>query len=98
MLEYFIANDTQQFSLNGYTGHDTNGVASEDLLASPQFVIDSAYTTLRQALFPSPLPFHQPLENLRRYFNKFEVPLPLAMEQLNNKIDKLDVDRTTNPP
>lgn len=81
-LEYFIANDVHQLSLEGYVGHDTDGLASEDLLASPQFVINAAYDTLRGARFPFPLPFHQPLENLRRYFDSFEVPLPLAMERL----------------
>jgi hypothetical protein len=86
-LEYFIANTVQQLSLDGYVGHDTDGSSSEDLLASPQFVMDSAYTTLRAERFPSPLPFHQPLENLRRYFNKFDVPLPLAMERLRRGDD-----------
>ena len=86
-LEYFIANSSQTLSLSGYLGHNTNGAASEDLLASPQFVIDSAYATLRDERFPAPLPFHQPLENLRRYFNKFEVPLPLAMERLCKTVD-----------
>ena len=81
-LEYFIANTVRQLSLDGYLGHDTDGLASEDLLASPQFVMDSAYTTLRNARFPTPLPFHQPLESIRRYFDKFEVPLPLAMQRL----------------
>lgn len=81
-LEYFIANGVQALSLNGYAGHDTQGVASEDLMAQPQFVIDAAYDTLRAERFPAPLPFHQPLEKLRRYFGKFEVPLPLAMERL----------------
>jgi len=93
-LEYFVANDVQQLSLEDYLGHDANGVASEDLLASPQNVLDAAYTTLRNEYFPSPLPFHQPLENLRRYFNKFEAPLPLAMERLR-KNDNLE--RGTNP-
>jgi hypothetical protein len=88
-LEYFIANTVQKNSLNGYLGHDTNGVASEDLLAVPQFVVDAAYTTLRGEYFPAPLPFHQPLENLRRYFDKFGVPLPLAMERLR-KTDDLE--------
>lgn len=81
-LEYFIANNVQALSLNGYLGHDTDGAVSADLLASPQFVMGAAYTILRGERFPAPLPFHQPLENLRRYFEKFEVPLPLAMERL----------------
>ena len=93
-LEYFIANTPQTFSLDNYVGHDTAGIASEDLLASPQFVNDVAYATLRSERFPLPLPFHQPLESLRRYFDKFEVPLPLAMERLR-KNDALD--RTTEP-
>jgi Neuraminidase-like domain/Putative peptidoglycan binding domain len=86
-LEYFIANNVQKLSLNGYVGNDTNDTASEDLLASPQFVLDSAYMTLQAERFPAPLPFHQPLESLRRYFNRFEVPLPLAMERLRQKDD-----------
>jgi hypothetical protein len=86
-LEYFVANTTLPLSLRDYQGHDTNGFASEDLLASSQFVIDSAYTTLRNERFPAPLPFHQPLESLRRYFSKFEVPLALAMEQLRKSDD-----------
>jgi hypothetical protein len=56
--------------------------------------MDSAYTTLRDERFPAPLPFHQPLENLRRYFNKFQVPLPLALERLR-KSD--DLERGANP-
>ncbi len=93
-LEYFIANTVQKLSLKDYVGHDTDGAASEDLLASPQFVMDAAYTTLRGEGFPAPLPFHQPLENLRRYFDKFGVPLPLAMEGLR-KGD--DLERGANP-
>ena len=96
-LEYYIANGVQHLSLKDYDGHDTDGATTEDLLACPQFVMKEAYDTLHAARFPSPLPFHQPLENLRRYFNKFEVPLPLAMERLR-KSDVLDVDRKTNPP
>ncbi|MGH9751588.1 MAG: neuraminidase-like domain-containing protein, partial [Blastocatellia bacterium] len=87
-LEYFIANNTQKLSLKDYVGHDTGDAASADLLASPQFVMDSAYTTLRDdTRFPAPLPFHQPLENLRLYFEKFEAPLPPAMERLRKSDD-----------
>lgn len=79
-LEYFVTNS---LSLNDYEGHSIEGdVKPEELLASPQFVSDTAYTTLASTLFPSPLPFHQPLENLRRYFDRFEIPLAYAMEVL----------------
>lgn len=93
-LEYFVANGVQRMSLNGYAGHDTNSQASVDLLASPQSynddIRDDAYMLLRGEKFPAPLPFHQPLETLRRYFKKFEVPLPLAMERLrkNNDLER----------
>lgn len=88
-LEYFIANSVQKLSLQNYIGHDTGEAASADLLASPQYVMDAAYTILRAERFPMPLPFHQPLENLRRYFDKFGSPLPLVMEQLR-KDDALE--------
>jgi peptidoglycan hydrolase-like protein with peptidoglycan-binding domain len=93
-LEYYIANDQQKLSLKDYQGHDTNSAATEDLLASPEFVMDSAYNTLRNESFPGPLPFHQPLENLRRYFSKLEAPLQLSMERLR-KSD--DLERGVNP-
>jgi hypothetical protein len=93
-IEYYVANGVQPLSLKGYLGHDTGGAASEDLLASPQFVMDAAYTVLRGERFPTPLPFHQPLESLRRYLEKFGVPLTLAMERLR-KSDELE--RGGNP-
>ena len=93
-LEYYVANDVHKLTLEKYAGHDTGTVVSEDLLASPQFVMDAAYTTLRGERYPLPLPFHQPLESLRRYFAKFEVPLSLAMERLR-KTD--DLERGTTP-
>jgi hypothetical protein len=79
-LEYFVA---QNLSLGDYTGHDTDDrVTTEELMASPQFVNEAAYNTLKIASFPPPLPFHRPLESLRRTFEKFEVPLHEAMETL----------------
>jgi hypothetical protein len=84
-----IVNETMEFfvhsgavSLQGYEGHDTGDLATEDLLASPQFVMDEAYQTLAAADFPPPLPFNLPLEGLRQYFAKLEVPLAKAMELL----------------
>ncbi|MGK5693461.1 neuraminidase-like domain-containing protein [Streptomyces sp. URMC 128] len=79
-LEHFVVNG---MSLNGYTGHDTSSdVRPEDLLASPQFVQDKAYERLQVEWFPPPLPFHRPLEILRRHFAALDLPLATAMESL----------------
>lgn len=98
-LEYYITNETP-LSLAGYAGHDTGQAASEDLLATPQSftdgVRDAAYEVLSNEYFPAPLPFHQRLENLRRYFSKFDVALPLAMERLR-KNDDFEIDRNASP-
>ena len=90
-LEYFIFN---KLSLEQYEGHNTDGDATpEELLASPQFgdttASTEAYKLLAAAHFPPPLPFHQPLEYLRRYFDRFEAPLTEILEALR-KDDNLD--------
>jgi hypothetical protein len=90
-LEYFIFN---KLSLEKYEGHDTDSDATpEELLASPQFgdikASTEAYKIVASAHFPPPLPFHQPLENLRRYFDRFEAPLTEVMEALR-KDDNLE--------
>ena len=82
-MEYYVANG----SLNNYRGHDTDGSATEDLMASPRFVLTTAYQTLLADNFPPPLPFHQGLESLRLYFNAFGVPLKSAMERLRTTDD-----------
>jgi hypothetical protein len=99
-LEYYVTNN-HSLANPDYQGHNTEPtVTSEELLANPQFVSDKAYETLAgkttQAVNPPPLlpptdllPFHQPLENLRRYFDKFEAPLPSVMESLR-KGDNLE--------
>lgn len=92
-LEYFVFNKNK-LSLEKYEGHSTDGDATpEELLASPQFGYTEAsveaYKILAAAHFPPSLPFHQPLENLRRYFDRFEAPLPEVMEALH-KDDSLE--------
>jgi hypothetical protein len=88
-LEYYI---THGLSLLDFKGHTIDGLAKpEELLANPQFVTDAAYTTLAGKpinpgdpvpLLPptQPLPFHQPLEKLRRYFGKFDASVSTVME------------------
>jgi Neuraminidase-like domain/Salmonella virulence plasmid 28.1kDa A protein len=103
-LEYYITND---LSLKAYEGHSTEDtVTSEELLATPRFVQDTAYEILAGKHQPAPLlppttplPFHQPLENLRRYFDKFEAPLPEVMEALrtNDALERPVAADPTNP-
>ncbi|HLW16778.1 MAG TPA: neuraminidase-like domain-containing protein [Actinomycetota bacterium] len=94
-LEYFVshANINSPPSLSNFVGHDTDAtVDPAELLASPQFVDETAYETLLTAIFPAPLPFNKSLETLRRYFKKLGTPLCAAMETL--RADDA-VERTT---
>src|SRR5262249_982269 len=91
-LEYFV---THNLSLAGYTGYDTDAhVTTQEFMASPHFVSVAAYNTLKATLFPPPLPFPQPLESLRRTFEKFEIPLHEAMETLRTD-DAIERANTT---
>jgi hypothetical protein len=91
-LEHYV---THAHSLAGYTGHDTGDrVPPEDLLASPQYVSEAAYTALVGETFPPPLPFHQPLESLRRFFHRFDSPLPTVMRDVrrSDNLERVGAD------
>jgi hypothetical protein len=94
-LEFFITNGPAPLSLTDYVGHDTGASTSQELLATPQFVIDNAYSILKgdvagkDAWFPSPLPFNREIETQRRYFDIFDTPLADVMERLGT-VDTLD--------
>jgi len=79
-LEYYVANG---FSMAGYQGQDTGDtVTSAELIASPQYIDDAAYTALQGVFFPDPLPFTQPLILLRLQMTALGVALPDAMAAL----------------
>ena len=85
-LEYYVG---QGMSLAGYKGHNTDGVMSAaELAASPQFGDDDparrAYTTLKQAWSPAPLPFHRDLEVLRQLFTQLGTSLHEVMKALRS--------------
>ena len=90
VLEYSMLHDLRLSNDDGtivFQGHDTGStVSNEELLANPQYVAEQAYLKLADThnLMPPipPLPFHQPLENLRRFFERFDAPLPRVMEAL----------------
>ena len=91
VLEFWVTNG----SITGFKGHNIEeGITTEELLVSPQFVSDAAYETLKNTCFPLSLPFHRDLETTRRYFAHFDVPLHKAMEKL--RVDD-DPERTDKP-
>lgn len=73
ILEYYILHG----NLTNLEGHDVpEDTQQADLLAEPQFVEKSVYETqLKSKVFPYNLPFHQPLETLRRIFNVWDVSM-----------------------
>lgn len=72
ILEYYIVNG----NLTDLKGHDVpEGTGSADLLAEPRFVNETAYDELKTKVYPYNLPFHQPLETLRRLFQMWDVTL-----------------------
>lgn len=72
ILEHYIIHG----NLTDLKGHDiTEDVTQSQLLAEPQFVDKTAYDELKTKVFPYHLPFHQPLETLRRLFKIWDVNL-----------------------
>ncbi len=82
ILEYYIVNG----DLDLFKGHDAaEEIPSEELLADPRFVEDSAYIQTKAKVYPYNLPFDQPLEALRLLFQIFDVSLQEAMEVFGDK-------------
>jgi hypothetical protein len=85
-LEYYVAN---QLSLSDYPGHNTDGsLSSDELNAAPQFddtpTADTAYTTLKGAWGPAPLPFDRSLEQLRLLMSSLSLNLCDLMTRLRD--------------
>lgn len=77
ILEHYILNG----NLTDLKGHDiTEETKQAELLAEPQFVEKTAYDLLKTKVFPYNLPFHQPLETLRRLFQMWDVSLEGALD------------------
>ncbi len=76
ILEYYIIHG----DLTGLKGHDvTEDTRQAELLSEPQFVNQAAYNKLKTKVYPYNLPFHQPLETLRRLFQMWGVTLNNAL-------------------
>ncbi len=72
ILEHYILHG----DLKDLTGHDiTEDITQSELLAEPQFVEKTVYDELKSKVFPYNLPFHQPLETLRRIYKIWDTSL-----------------------
>jgi hypothetical protein len=93
ILEYYVVNN----SIAGFKAPDVEDITSEELLASPQFVKDEAYTNLKGVAYPFNLPFDYHLEALRLYYGHLKVPLHEAMAKLRVD-DELDTPGGPDDP
>ena len=60
--------------------NDTGDATPDELLASPQYLVDAAYTELQGAIYPFTLPFDQFLETARVYLQSQGSSLYQAMQ------------------
>jgi hypothetical protein len=80
ILEYYIAHNN---SLDTGAAYDTGTAASADLIAEPQHVFPSVYSTmLKQIVYPLNLPFDLWLETVRGFLNYFKAPLAKVLDAL----------------
>lgn len=79
VLEFWIAG-------GGRLGPDdvrnTTSETSEELLAEPRFVIETAYTDLAEAIYPPPLPFDLWTESVRAHLEAAGVPFWRLLDAL----------------
>jgi hypothetical protein len=72
ILEHYIIHG----NLQDLAGHDiSSDITQAALLAEPHFVEKTVYDELNSRVFPYNLPFHQPLETLRRIFKIWNISL-----------------------
>ncbi|HEY9265977.1 MAG TPA: hypothetical protein VIQ11_15375, partial [Mycobacterium sp.] len=78
ILEYLVVAGVTTLSPNAV--RDSGAMDSQDVMAEPEFVIDSAYARLREATFPSLLPFDLWHETVREFLGWFGEPLASLLE------------------
>lgn len=75
--------------LNDYQGFDTGSATAEELRAKPQHLRESAYRLLsdeeegHRAIYPSTLPYHQPLDALRAYYEQLGLSRRAVLSAVN---------------
>lgn len=74
--------------------HDTE-VSTDDMLASPQYRNDTAYSTLAGATSAMGLPYHRPLHEQRTFLAHLGVPRPELLRDFKDSASLDDVDLAT---
>lgn len=70
ILEYYVVHG----QLNPEAAHDIAGATAPELRASPQFTLTEAYRKLAtEAIYPTSLPYHQPLDTIRTFLNRWQL-------------------------
>ncbi|MDT7690129.1 MAG: hypothetical protein QOE46_2888 [Acidobacteriota bacterium] len=76
ILEYYVANG----NLDPAAVHDTGEATTPELLAEPQNILRGAYDKLKDARYPTGLPFDLWLDTVRRFCEQFGIPLWRVLE------------------
>ncbi len=66
VLEFYVANG----EITADAAQDTKGLNETELSITPQYLIESAYTKLSEAVYPQSFPFDRPLEQIRLYLEQ----------------------------
>ncbi len=82
VLEFYTVND----KLDENAAHDTGDSTAEELRANPQYTMIEAYKKLKDAVYPFSLPYHQPLDNIRKYLDHLRTSRYDVMKTFRNDV------------
>lgn len=80
VMEYYVANG----NLSKDAVHDTGDTSVEELRANPQYTLIDAYKKLKDAVYPFSLPYHQPLDVIRKYLEHLQTSRYEIMQAFRN--------------
>ena len=80
IMEYYVVHA----ALDSNAAHDTGDATADELRANPQYTLKEAYRKLKDAVYPFGLPYHQPLDAERIYFDQMHTSRAEVMEIMRN--------------
>ncbi len=82
IMEYYVVHA----KLDSNAAHDTGDATADELRANPQYTLKEAYRKLKDAVYPFGLPYHQPLDAERIYFDQMHTSRAEVMEIMRNDL------------